>query len=83
MIEIIEPESVGLSSGCLKEIDATMQTFVYQGKSAGIATMISRRGTVAHDGGAPNGVPLSSPPAIQHTFCDMAAPAGTDSTQRE
>jgi CubicO group peptidase (beta-lactamase class C family) len=50
MIETIAPESVGMSSDRLKEIDTTMQAFVDQGKFAGIATLIARRGQVVHYG---------------------------------
>ena len=46
MIETITPESVGMSSGHLKEISPAMQAFVDQGKIAGIATLIARRGKV-------------------------------------
>lgn len=48
MIETIAPESVGLSAGRLKDIHATMQAFVDQGKLAGLATLIARHGRVAH-----------------------------------
>lgn len=48
MIETITPERVGMSSGRLKGVHATMQAFVDQDKLAGIATLIARRGKVVH-----------------------------------
>lgn len=50
MIETIAPERVGMSSGRLKEIHTAMQAFIDQGKYAGIATLIARRGKVVHFG---------------------------------
>ncbi len=50
MIEIVTPESVGLSASRLSEIDTAMQAFIDQGKFAGIATLIARYGKVAHFG---------------------------------
>jgi len=44
------PESVGISASHLNEIEATMQAFVDQNKIAGITTLISRYGKVAHHG---------------------------------
>ena len=50
MIRTVAPESVGMSSDRLKDIDATMQAFIDQGKFAGIATLIARRGQGVHFG---------------------------------
>ncbi len=50
MIETIAPESVGMSSGRLKDIHAAMQAFIDQGKFAGLAALIARRGKVVHFG---------------------------------
>ncbi len=50
MIEIVTPESVGMSASRLSEIDTAMQAFIDQGKFAGIATLIARYGKVAHFG---------------------------------
>ncbi|SVC76476.1 uncharacterized protein METZ01_LOCUS329330, partial [marine metagenome] len=44
----IDPESVGLSSQQLKLMTTTVQTFVDQGKLAGVTTMVVRKGKVAH-----------------------------------
>ncbi len=50
MIETIAPESVGMSSGRLSDMHTAMQAFIDQGKLAGIATLIARRGQVVHFG---------------------------------
>ena len=50
MIEMNTPESVGMSSSRVNEIDAAMQAFIDQGKIAGIATLIARRSKVVHLG---------------------------------
>ncbi len=42
------PEEVGLSSERLKRIGAVMQSYVDQGKLAGLITMVARRGKVVH-----------------------------------
>jgi len=42
------PESVGLSSERLFRLEATMSSYVEDGKVAGLSTMIYRRGEVAH-----------------------------------
>ena len=47
-INIVTPESVGISASYLNEIEATMQTFVDQNNVAGITTLIARYGKVAH-----------------------------------
>jgi CubicO group peptidase (beta-lactamase class C family) len=44
------PESVGVSSNRLRDIDTAMQGFVDQGKIAGIATLIARRNKIVHLG---------------------------------
>ena len=46
MIKINAPESVGMSSSRLNEIDVAMQSFIDEGKLAGISTLIERRGKV-------------------------------------
>ncbi len=48
MIKINAPESVGMSSSRLNEIDVAMQSFIDEGKLAGISTLIARRGDVVH-----------------------------------
>jgi CubicO group peptidase (beta-lactamase class C family) len=50
MIKINAPESVGMSSSRLNEIDVAMQSFIDEGKLAGISTLIARRGKVVHLG---------------------------------
>jgi CubicO group peptidase (beta-lactamase class C family) len=50
MIEINTPESVGMSSSRVNEIDTAMQALVDQGKYAGFAALIARRGKVVHFG---------------------------------
>jgi CubicO group peptidase (beta-lactamase class C family) len=47
-IKMVTPESVGISTSHLNEIDTAMQAFIDQGKFAGIATLIARYGKVAH-----------------------------------
>jgi CubicO group peptidase (beta-lactamase class C family) len=44
----VAPEDAGLSSSRLARIDESMQAFVDQGKVAGLATLVSRRGRVLH-----------------------------------
>ena len=49
-IKIVTPVSVGISASHLNEIDTAMQAFVDQNNVAGITTLISRYGKVAHFG---------------------------------
>jgi CubicO group peptidase (beta-lactamase class C family) len=49
-LNIVTPESVGISASHLNEIDTAMQAFVDQNKIAGITTLIARYGKVAHFG---------------------------------
>ena len=44
------PERVGLASAPLAEIDSAMQSYVGEGKLAGIVVLIARNGKVAHAG---------------------------------
>ena len=46
MVEATTPEQVGLSTSRLKDLHATMQAFVDDGKFAGLATLIARRGQI-------------------------------------
>ena len=50
MIEINNPESVGMSSNHINKIDAAMQKFIDQGKYTGITTLIARYGKGVHFG---------------------------------
>jgi CubicO group peptidase (beta-lactamase class C family) len=50
MIELVAPESVGISSERIAAIDAAMQTYIDQGKFAGISTLIACKGNVIHFG---------------------------------
>jgi CubicO group peptidase (beta-lactamase class C family) len=50
MIEISNPESVGMSSSRINEIDATMQEFIDQGSYPGLSTLVARYGKVVHFG---------------------------------
>jgi CubicO group peptidase (beta-lactamase class C family) len=50
MIEISNPESVGMSSSRINEIDATMQEFIDQSKYLGISTLIARYGKAVRFG---------------------------------
>jgi CubicO group peptidase (beta-lactamase class C family) len=43
-----KPETVGMSSAGLAELDAKMQSFVASGRRAGIVTLVSRRGRIVH-----------------------------------
>lgn len=49
-MEIVAPESVGISSERLAAIDAAMQAYIDQGKFAGISTLIACKGKVIHFG---------------------------------
>jgi len=46
----IAPDQVGLETGPLAEIDTRMQSYVNDGKLAGIVMLIAREGKVAHAG---------------------------------
>jgi CubicO group peptidase (beta-lactamase class C family) len=50
MIELVAPESVGISSPRLAAIDTAMQAYIDQGKIAGISTLIARKGKAIHFG---------------------------------
>lgn len=50
MIELIAPESVGVSSAQLAEIDVAMHAYIDQGKFAGISTLIACKGKAIHLG---------------------------------
>ncbi len=45
---VATPEAVGMSSDRLKRLTSAMQSLVDEGRLAGITTMVSRRGQVAH-----------------------------------
>jgi CubicO group peptidase (beta-lactamase class C family) len=47
-MQIVKPETVGLSSSRLERIKPIMQAYVDQGTFAGILTLIARQGQVAH-----------------------------------
>jgi len=47
-MNMVTPEQVGLSSARLERLRAVMQGYVDQGKLAGLITLVSRRGKVAH-----------------------------------
>jgi CubicO group peptidase (beta-lactamase class C family) len=49
-LEIVPPESVGLSAARLQRLDAGMQRYVDRGQVAGLVTLLARRGRVAHLG---------------------------------
>jgi len=49
-VEIVPPESVGLSSARLQRLDAGMQRYVDRGQVAGLVTVLARHGRVAHLG---------------------------------
>ena len=46
----VEPDSVGLASAPLAQVDSLMQSYVDQGKLAGIVLLVAREGKVAHAG---------------------------------
>ncbi|MBX9790475.1 MAG: beta-lactamase family protein [Pirellulales bacterium] len=46
----VAPDRVGLDAAALSEIDARMQSYVSEGKLAGIVVLIAREGRVAHAG---------------------------------
>jgi CubicO group peptidase (beta-lactamase class C family) len=46
MLETVTPEQVGMSTGHLEDVRATMQAFVNDGQYAGIATLIARHGQI-------------------------------------
>ena len=48
MSQSVAPENAGMSSNSLRNLDEALQTFVDQGKVAGLATMIARHGQVVH-----------------------------------
>jgi CubicO group peptidase (beta-lactamase class C family) len=50
MIEITNPENVGMLSRRVNKINATMQDLINQGKYPGIATLIARYGKIVHLG---------------------------------
>jgi CubicO group peptidase (beta-lactamase class C family) len=50
MIELVAPESVGISSERIAAIDTALQAYIDQGKFAGISTLIACRGKVIHFG---------------------------------
>jgi CubicO group peptidase (beta-lactamase class C family) len=47
-MQIVKPESVGLSSARLERLNGVMQQYVERGSFAGIVTLIARKGQVAH-----------------------------------
>jgi CubicO group peptidase (beta-lactamase class C family) len=47
-VNIVVPETVGLSSARLARLEAHMQRYVDEGKLAGLITLLARRGQVAH-----------------------------------
>jgi CubicO group peptidase (beta-lactamase class C family) len=47
-MNIVKPESVGLSSERLERVNSVMQSYVDQGVFAGISTLVARKGKVAH-----------------------------------
>ena len=48
MPQSVAPENAGMSSNGLRNLDEAMQTFVDQGKVAGLATLIARHGQIIH-----------------------------------
>ena len=46
--ELVEPESVGMSTSRLGRIEPAMQQFVDSGEIAGIVTLVARRGEIVH-----------------------------------
>ncbi len=44
------PDSVGLASAPLAQVDSLMQSYIDQGKLAGIVLLVAREGKVAHAG---------------------------------
>lgn len=50
MIEIVSPESVGVQADRLLAIAEAMQSYVHQGKLAGITTLIACKGNAIHFG---------------------------------
>ena len=49
-MNIVKPESVGLSSERLARIKGVMQTYIDRGVFAGISTLVARKGELAHLG---------------------------------
>ena len=47
-MNIIQPESVGLSSERLQRINRVMQSYIDRGVFAGVSTLVARKGKVAH-----------------------------------
>ena len=47
-MQIVTPESVGLSSARLERLNQVMQQYIERGTFAGIVTLIARKGRVAH-----------------------------------
>ena len=47
-MNIVTPEEVGLSSIRLEHLRTVAQSYVDQGKLAGLITLVARRGRVAH-----------------------------------
>jgi CubicO group peptidase (beta-lactamase class C family) len=47
-MEVVSPESVGLSSARLERLNKVMQQYIDRGSFAGIVTLIARKGQVAH-----------------------------------
>jgi len=47
-MQIVMPESVGLSSARLERLNQVMQQYIERGTFAGIVTLIARKGRVAH-----------------------------------
>jgi CubicO group peptidase (beta-lactamase class C family) len=48
MMQIVQPESVGLSSSRLERINRAMQKYVDQGQFAGVIVLVARQGQVAY-----------------------------------
>src|SRR5689334_1721564 len=49
-IQSISPQEVGVSTDRLRRLDTAMQRYIDEGKIAGIATMLARRGQIFHVG---------------------------------
>jgi hypothetical protein len=47
-IDVVAPESVGISSSRLARLDRVMQDYVDQQKLAGIVVLVARHGSVVH-----------------------------------
>ena len=49
-MNLVSPESVGMSSSRLQRLDAAMQRYIERRQAAGLTTVLLRRGQIAHRG---------------------------------